>query len=867
MGGHLRADQRGRAWRRRVGLLLSGVMLAATAVSAGVTSPVAAATTGPAIVHAPTTTAPYGRPIVVTATATCESGAGCAARLFYRTTTAAATTAVPGIVEEGGFQMAPMTRGTATTAEGREAVTWSAVIPGAAVTTAGVDYFVEAEDDGALSRYPGSTTVAGTTPTGSFVHVHVLTPPLLHHVPVPFVIAGRAFDVDAHVACADGCTATLHYRRTPATVDPAAGWSSTTMQPQGTATSLGDAGVLLAYRARVPADSVDTTGVDYYIHVADGHTQAFSPGTTYQGWYAPRDGARVPAAVHHVHVVEPPRIVHVPPATAPYGADIPISARANCAAAKQCEARLFYRTTTPGILSATAFAATAMSVTRMAGVDGIDVVIAEAVVPAAVVDTRGIDYFVSVTDGTSTSWWPGTTPVDGPGVWVDGVRVVYQHVHVQEPVHVTHLPAPTAPVLEDLVVTAEVTCATPQCAASVHYTTTPALPGTYRTLAMERTFVATTSATRVERWLATIPAGDVTTRGVAYYFTATDGHTSTAAPGTSYWGAYVVVDGGPVSPETARFVVRVVEPPHLAHAPVLVAVEGEDLRIEARSNCATSCPATLHWRVTGSTWQSEPMVASPMSLQAYGNDVVAYTAVIDGAGVTPSGLEYRIEVHDGYVTETTPTYPVVVTARGLTRHSSGQIGFEGTARLPIFPCDRDPLAGSPCTEGSFSGNWSAHIGGTYGTSAFDVAWATASGEAISATFVYSEWDCFSGVETLLGFAQGSGSAVAEPGDVQGKWHVAGEALGRDITRVTMAFAFSWTRVLNAAQLVIEPTTLTVEVAGLGSRVVATGRQVGTAAFVVPVAGGTAAPTCDQPLRDVEGRIAGVVDVASSGAVG
>ena len=865
MGGHRWAGLRARPWRRFVAQLPAAALLVATAVLTHGPAPVAAETTGPAIVHVPTTTAPYGRAIPVTMTASCTTGgAGCAARLLYRTTTAAPVAAVPGIVGEGGFQVIAMARGATTTAEGRDMVTWSASVPSSAVTTRGVDYFVEAEDGGLLSRFPGTAGAADVAAGGSFVHVHVLTPPLLNHAPVPFAVAGRAFDVDANVACASGtCTATLYYRRTPATVDPDAGWSSMTMQPQGAGTSLGDAGVLLSYRGQVPATSVDTTGADYWIHVADGQTQAFSPGTTYQGWYAPRDGTRVPALTHHVHVVEPPRIAHVPPTSARYRADIPISVRANCAAAKHCEARLSYRTTTPGVVSASAFTTTSMSVTRIAGADGIDVIVADGVVPAAVVDTRGIDYVVSVTDGAATSWWPGTTPADGPGVWVDGARVLYQHVHVVEPVHLVHVPPATAPALEDLVVAADVTCVTAQCAVTLHSTSAPSVPGTSRSLALQRTSAVPATGPRVERWQATIPAGEVTTRGVSYYLTASDGYTSTAAPGTSYWGAYAVVDGGPVSPETARFVVRVVEPPHLVHTPVVAAVEGEAVRIEARANCATSCAATLYWRPQGSTWRSVAMVASPLSLQAYGNDLVAYTTTLGAAAVVQPALDYRIEVNDGYVTETTPTYPVVVAASALTRHTVGALSFEGAAHLPVFPCDRDPLEGDPCTGGTFQGDWAAHINGVHGTSAFDVAWATATGSAMRAAFVYSEWDCFSGVETLLGFAKGSGSAEAAPGDVQGKWQVAGEALGRDVSGVTMGFEFTWTRTLNAAEVVVEATTLTLEVAGLGPRVVVTGRQLGTAAFVVPVAEGTALPTCERPWPNVEGHIAGFVDVASS----
>lgn len=826
-------------------------------------------TTGPPLVHVPVAVAPYGRAIPITLTAPCAIGATCVARASYRATAPAALTAVPGLVGESGFQVLALVRGATTTVDGFDVVAWSGAIPASVVTSTGVDYFLEADQDGAVTRFPGSTFVDGAAqPVGSHVHVHVVSPPLLNHVPVAVAVADRPIVVDAQVSCSSGsCAATLHYRRTPATLDATTGWSSVAMQVQGPNTSLGDAAVLLSYRAVIPSSSVDTTGVDYYIHVTDGHAQAYSPGTPYQGWYAPRDGARVPDANHHVHVLEPPRIVHVPPPTAPYRQDIAVSARTNCPSDRQCAATLHYRTTTPGIVSAAAFASVPMTVTRIAGTSGVDAITVGAAIPAGVVDTRGVDYFFSVSDGTTTSWWPGTSPVDGPGVWVDGVRVVYQHVHVQEPPHLVHAPPVIAPALEDLVIDTELTCATEQCNVTLFFTSTPNTASTFQSVAMVRTAVlATTGATRVERWRAVIPASQVTTRGVAYYMHAFDGYTSTAAPGTSYWGAYAAVDGGPVAPGLVHFSVRVVDPPHPVHAPVGGAVEGEPIAIGARSNCAATCTATLHWRVTGQGWRAATMSASAPIPLAYGNDLVSYDSVIPAADVTTAGVEYRIEVSDGYVTQSTPTYPVAVVDRRHVHHAAGVVAFTGSAHLPLFPCNRDPLEGNPCTGGTFAGDWSADLAGTAGAAAFDVTWTTASGRAIEADYSYVEWQCLHGVETVLGFALGRGSATAVPGEIQGKWHVAGETVGRDISGAAMSFDFRWTRTLNSAVLVLERTTLTLEVAGLGPRVVVVGQQEGEAAFVVSPGGDAAhLPTCDAPLTDVTGRIAGSVQLASSGS--
>lgn len=192
----------------------------------------------------------------------------------------------------------------------------------------------------------------------------------------------------------------------------------------------------------------------------------------------------------------------------------------------------------------------------------------------------------------------------------------------------------------------------------------------------------------------------------------------------------------------------------------------------------------------------------------------------------------------------------------------GEIAFTGSAVLPVFPCSPPaPFGTGPCS-GSFSGDWSAHLAGTSGTSSFDTTWATTTGAAVSATFQYAEWQCLQGAETLAGFAIGSGSATAAPGTVQGKWQVPGETFPRDITGATFTFQFSWTRALSGAVLTLNPVSLTLDVAGLGTQVVVTGTQTGTATLVVRSTDNTSAPTCSTPLTNVRGEIAGTVQLIS-----
>lgn len=660
------------------------IALAAT-ITAGITVsavPASADPPGSVVAHVPVTTALYGQAISITFTSTCPTSAVCSARIWYRTTV---PDVVTPILTPAGFGVAPVT-GTATTVDSQQAILWSGEIPGGAVTTAGVDYFLEAEQNGTRTLFPGEGTGAIAPPVGTYLHVTVVSPPLVNHAPVPFAVADQAMGVDAQVSCESGnCSATIFYRRTPSTAATDGGWSSAGMSPQEPSAPLGPVATAMRFHGEVPGGAVDTTGVDYYIVAFDGHVKTYHPGTPYQGYYVPTDGTRPPFTHHHVHVLEPPRVVHEPHVAQPYRTAIPILAQTTCPAARQCQATLYYRTTPPGIapgvIDGSGFSSTSMSVTR-AGAAGVDGVVVQGSIPSGAADTRGVDYFLSVTDGTTTSWWPGTSAVDGPGVWVNGVHAGYHHTHVLEPVHLAHVPVATAAAFQPLVIETALTCATEACSATLHYTSAALdISGSYQSAAMSpQTTTPPNPGSRVEVWRAEIPAGQVTTRGLAYYITASDGYTNTAAPGTSYWGAYVPVDGQNPAPTAVRFTVRVVDPPHPVHAPRGVAFAGEPFTVDAMSNCATqaSCSATLRWGPPAGAMQAAGMRVVSKTTLAHGNSLAVYQADIPAASVSGPAIQYSIEVTDGYVTETTPPFVAVVTARP-------DPGSQGTAAAFVPP--------------------------------------------------------------------------------------------------------------------------------------------------------------------------------------
>jgi Mg-chelatase subunit ChlD len=692
---------------RRPFVALVAVLTAATAFVAPADPAGAVAIGGdpPLIAHVPQLVAHSGSPIPIEATVTCDAAAPCDAGLYYRSTSE--STAIVGL-GDGGWTRVPMIETARTAADGSDAVTFAGTIPAATVTTTGIDYFIEASQSGLLTTMPGipGNQVAGVD---TYWHVQVLNPPIVSHIPPAFARSDSALPLTVDVVCpTSGCSVTMYYRTTSGTVldEPlleTPDWPHRQMQAVAT-TAIADGIARTTYNAEIPAEYLNTNGVDYFFHVTDGQTDAWWPGTTWQGYYAPRDGMRT--GWHHVHVLETPHIVHVAPIAAAYRANINLEARTNCPATRTCVATLYYRTTQRTVLDpADDFEAAPMTASATTALDAqTNVVTFEGTIPSSVVDTRGVDYFFSVTDGSTTTWWPGTSHVDGY-VPVEGLRVGYQHVRVTDPPHIAHVPPGATPALEPLPINATVTCATGQCSATLHYSTDLAVTDVqgskYTAIPMAPGGAGTTTALgTAQTWTATIPASDVTTRGVAYYIEVDDGYTKAYAPGLDYWGAYVPIDGqrlgaldsaellptgvtyGTGAPEEnttvvtfsantnlqagLAFPVRVLEPPHPLHAPVTQTVPNQTVKVSATSNCATpSCAATLRWSVgTGSARSATMTGRSTVAGITPLGELFEYTAWIPAADVT-EGLQYSIHVHDGYASGTTPTYPVTMTSQVL----------------------------------------------------------------------------------------------------------------------------------------------------------------------------------------------------------
>lgn len=143
----------------------------------------------------------------------------------------------------------------------------------------------------------------------------------------------------------------------------------------------------------------------------------------------------------------------------------------------------------------------------------------------------------------------------------------------------------------------------------------------------------------------------------------------------------------------------------------------------------------------------------------------------------------------------------LVVAPASADTGGGEVGFEGTAHLPLFPCDPPD---APCSGGTFEGTITkGELSGVHNGTAWEVI---ASSEQTSGDqdmfvpdFSYSEENC------EVGTADGTGTidvAQAEGDTVVGTYGT------QPIHRVTADFSFDWTRIGNTATVT---TTVTVTV--------------------------------------------------------
>lgn len=296
------------------------------------------------------------------------------------------------------------------------------------------------------------------------------------HVPVASVTYRSEIVIEATVDCtAPDCAGTLYYRTSDptATLPPLDAYAAVPMTMTPVSGTEGQN--VFTATGVIPSAAVDTRGVDYLFSIVDGTTMSWFPGVdtgcgvsvgpvTVTG----SGGSPIP---QHVHVREPIHAAHEPVPLAYLHEPIEVAVQATCAT-ETCSAELSYRisdglNTVSGIvdnadtgLAGEGFTAVAMSATVLQdlGAEG-RVLEFTATIPAEVVTTDGVDYFVRSFDGYTTAWFPGTSYV-GSVEPVDGERTGWVHVEVFSRPLIAHVPPAYYVPGQALQVDAEVTSAT-----------------------------------------------------------------------------------------------------------------------------------------------------------------------------------------------------------------------------------------------------------------------------------------------------------------------------------------------------------------------------------------------------------------------
>lgn len=531
----------------------------------------------PIITHTPVPTSSAGDPMPIEAATSCLSGE-CSATLYYRTRpTADPTTTLLGTdgADAGPWTRVKLDEQSLSNIDGAPLAQWTGQIPGEAVVPHGVDYYLAATDGTHGARLPEfdlGIEPADSLPEDAYFHTTALWYPVAEHTPPLFAHADIDVPLQLRTACTTGsCTARLHYRRaagiaseTPVGVEVDAGavvvetgeppWTTLEMDTT-TSTPVPGLGNRTTFAATIPAADVTTQGVDYLFSVSEDGRTSYWPGTVYQGFDLPTDGTRVAYAT--IHVLEPPHLAHTPPPSTGYRQATPITATGTCPASRDCVATLYYRTTTLDgedvlTLEESDFQAQPMDVTRVPiPLSNNDLITLAAEIPASVADTRGIDYFIRVDDGSTKTYHPGTGEAQGY-VAIDGARAAYHHLYVEHPPTIVPNYTPTATNGQDYPVDAAMSCVTDDCSMELHYrppgaeewTIVPMTPIGDTPLLSDVADLLNGEATTYQ---AVIPGEQVTPGLMTYRVVGHDGHTHATAPGNSYFGAYIPIDGTPLA--------------------------------------------------------------------------------------------------------------------------------------------------------------------------------------------------------------------------------------------------------------------------------------------------------------------------------
>ena len=522
--------------------------------------------TGPDVAHTPVRNGQIaGSPVTVTATVTDASGVN-SVTLYYR---------APG----GSYTTAPMSLGATDT--------YSATIPGTSVATPSVEYYLVAIDNSPLNNQSIVPSTAPTTPYAFTVTPQDLAGPTITHTPIADgQVTNRAVAISATVT--DGSSVAsvqLLYR-----VQGAASWTTIAMS-----VAPGD-----TYTATIPAVSVTTAGVEYYIRATDASSNA---NVSVLPTTAPTTPYRFTGVLPDT---TGPVITHTPIANG-RTANVAVTVAATVSdVSGVASVKLYFKAS-----NAATYAIVDMAVTT--GTTW------QADIPAFAVTTAGVDYYLLATDlagAANTSTSPANAPTAKNTftvLAVDNTAPLIAHVPI----------AAGRPEGVAVAISAAVSDASGIAGATLWYRTTGS--GAYASVAM-------TDGNADGVYDAGIPAGTVLPAGVDYYLTAVDA--SVQANGAT------LPTTAPTTPYHFTVTARDVTPPAIQHTPVANGqLLGIDVPVQANVvDAGGVLSVTLFYRATGSpTYASAPMVSEGTG---------QYAGLLPGAAITAAGVDYYLQAVD-----------------------------------------------------------------------------------------------------------------------------------------------------------------------------------------------------------------------------
>jgi MYXO-CTERM domain-containing protein len=454
---------------------------------------------------------------------------------------------------------------------------WSAQIPGTAVVSPGVEYYIAAQDTNSVPNRAVSPTGAPTL-LYNFTAIGGagtdITPPAISHTPIGnSQIAGQPVDITADITDGGGVTAaSVYYRVT--------GGGAYT--PVSMAKISGN-----TWQGQIPASAVTTAGVEYYIRATDANNNVgLNP-------------ANAPTTVLSFTVINVdntgPTIVHTAIAGGqPAGTAVTIQATVTDASGVAW-VRLRYRTQ-GGVPT---FAQ--VNLTNTSGN------VWQGQIPATAVQAPGVDYYLQASDGAASaniSYAPSTAPTTPYSFTVlapDSTGPTIAHTVI--PGGQT---AGTA-----VLISADITDASGIASAQLAYRASGTT--TFTTVAMTNSSGST--------YQATIPGAAVTIAGVDYYILATDASPAAnqSASPASAWHSFTVT-----AADTAG--------PVISHSPPASVTYGQNLVLTASiADASGVASASVVWSLDGGTPTTTAMTASGST----------YTATIPAASITNGTAQVR----------------------------------------------------------------------------------------------------------------------------------------------------------------------------------------------------------------------------------